>query len=96
MSEPTPDTPIKALEEAIVLADGVSNLAIRIDRGQSTVSMWLTRGQEARAQGKEWKVPADACPAIERETGVTCERLHPGVPWEVLRMQASDDERKAA
>lgn len=91
MNEPTDDSPIKALEEAIAHVHGVSNLANRINRGQSTVSMWLARGQEAQAQGREWKVPADACPAIERETGVRCERLHPGEPWEVLRMQAGTE-----
>jgi DNA-binding transcriptional regulator YdaS (Cro superfamily) len=91
----TTDTPLKALEEAIKKVDGVTNLAARIGRGQSTVSMWLTRAAESP---KEWKVPADACPAIERETGVRCERLHPGAAWEVLRMQAIDTEpeRKAA
>jgi DNA-binding transcriptional regulator YdaS (Cro superfamily) len=92
MSEHTDDTPLKALEEAIEIAKGVSNLAARIERGQSTVSMWLTRGAESP---KTWKVPADACPAIERETGVRCERLHPGAAWEVLRMQAQPEQKAA-
>lgn len=46
----------------------------------------------------QWKngdrrVPAERCPAIERETGgkVRCEDLRPDVPWDVLRMQAGGD-----
>lgn len=80
------DTPLKALEEAIVIAVGVTSLAQRIGRGQSTVSMWLTRAAEAP---NEWRVPADACPDIERETGIPCERLNPDVDWKVLRTQAA-------
>jgi hypothetical protein len=35
------------------------------------VSMWRARG----------RVPLDPAPAIERETGVRAERLHPGAKW---------------
>lgn len=40
-------------------------------------------------------VPAEHCPAIERETRrrgqvVSCEELRPDVPWCVLRENASD------
>jgi DNA-binding transcriptional regulator YdaS (Cro superfamily) len=59
---------------------GVTAFAARIGVAQSTVSMWKARG----------RVPAEACPAIERETGVRCERLRPDVPWEVLRLQCAD------
>lgn len=78
----TPDNPMTALDEAIAKADGVKNLAERIGVGQSTVSMWKARG----------RVPAENCPAIERETGVRCERLCPGVPWDVLRQQCAHCE----
>lgn len=39
----------------------------------------------------ERRVPADHCPAIERETGrlVTCEELRPDVAWAVLREQVA-------
>jgi len=73
------DSPMKALDEAIAHVDGVSVLASRIGVAQPTVSMWKARGT----------VPAEHCPAIERETGVRCERLHPSVPWDVLRMQCA-------
>lgn len=73
-----PDTPMQALDDAIAICKGVSVLADRIGVAQSTVSMWKARG----------RVPAENCPAIERETGVRCERLCPGVPWDVLRLQA--------
>jgi len=91
MHEPTSDTPLLALEEAISIVKGPTNLALRIGRRQSTVSNWLARGRETPG----WKVPADACPAIQRETGVPCERLHPGVPWEVLRQQSSEQQEAA-
>lgn len=69
---------LQALEDAIVLCDGVARFANRINVSASAPSMWKKRK----------RVPAEHCPAIERETGVICERLRPDVPWDVLRMQA--------
>lgn len=70
---------MKALDEAI--GDwSVAVFASRIGVAQSTVSMWRARG----------RVPGENCPAIERETGVRCERLRPDIPWDVLRMQAGE------
>lgn len=66
------------LDRAIRLAGGVGALADRINVAASAPSMWRTRG----------RVPAEHCPAIERETGVRCEELRPDVPWDVLRAQA--------
>lgn len=77
MDDVTPP-PMAALEEAINKAGGVGALAGRIDVAPSAPSMWRTRG----------RVPAEHCPAIERETGVRCELLRPDVAWDVLRMQA--------
>jgi len=68
-----------ALDEAIEKAGGVGALAARIVVAPSAPSMWKKRGS----------VPAEHCPAIERETGVACERLRPGVAWDVLRMQTA-------
>jgi DNA-binding transcriptional regulator YdaS (Cro superfamily) len=73
---------IKALDEAIDKAGGVGALAGRIGVAASTPSMWRARG----------RVPAENCPAIERETGVRCERLRPDIPWDVLRMQCANSE----
>lgn len=58
---------------------------------QPTISEWL-RGDR--------QVPAERCPVIERETRarggeVRCEELRSDVPWEVLRLQAAPDLRKA-
>jgi DNA-binding transcriptional regulator YdaS (Cro superfamily) len=64
-----------ALEEAVKKAEGFGALAKRIGVAASAPSMWRKRGS----------VPAEHCPAIERETGVPCERLNPSVDWGVLR-----------
>lgn len=66
---------VAALDEAIKTAGGVGALAERIGATASAPSMWRKRG----------RVPAEHCPAIERETGVRCERLRPDVDWSVLR-----------
>lgn len=68
-----------ALEEAFLVAGGVGALAARIGVSASLPSMWRKRES----------VPAEHCPAIERETGVKCERLNPRVDWSVLREQAA-------
>lgn len=69
---------MNALDQAIERAKGVGALADRVGVAPSAPSMWRKRG----------RVPAEHCPAIERETGVRCEDLRPDVPWDVLRMQA--------
>ena len=63
-------------------------LSVKGERHQ-TVQSWLKN-----------RVPADYCPAIERETrriavergdeslAVFCERLRPDIPWDVVREQA--------
>lgn len=64
-----------ALERAIERAGGPVKLAGALGVSSNLPNMWKVRG----------KVPADYCPAIERETGVTCEELRPDVAWGVLR-----------
>lgn len=66
---------MQPLEEAIQKAGGVTALASRIGVAASAPSMWKARG----------RVPAEHCPAIERETGVRCEELRPDMDWAVLR-----------
>lgn len=78
MTEPN-DTPMQALDDAVARVGGVKNLADRVGVAQPTVSMWKARR----------RVPAEYCPAIERETGVQCELLRPDVPWDVLRLRAA-------
>jgi DNA-binding transcriptional regulator YdaS (Cro superfamily) len=91
-AEPTgkPDNMV-ALDEAIEKVGGVGVLAQRIGaRAQSVVSMWRARGS----------VPAEYCPAIERETGIPCERLNPKVDWATVRQNpdpaANEDQARAA
>lgn len=71
----TPEDNMTALDEAIDIAGGVGALASRIGVAASAPSMWRKRKS----------VPAEYCPAIERETGIPCERLRAGVAWDVLR-----------
>lgn len=59
-----------ALDLAIERAGGVAKLALSIGRRPNVVSNWRARG-----------VPEDACPDIERETGVLVEALRPELPW---------------
>lgn len=76
--EDTQTPEMQALDEAIQKAGGVGALATRIGLEYgSTVSNWKARG----------RVPAEYCPAIERETGVRCERLCRGPDWAFLRLQ---------
>lgn len=77
---------MEALDEAIQKAGSVAALASRINVAASAPSMWKSRG----------RVPAEHCPAIERETGVRCERLRPDVAWDVLRIQAGEGEPAAS
>lgn len=85
MDDVIPDD-MKALEEAIDVAGGVGALASRIGVAASAPSMWRKRES----------IPAEHCPAIERETGVRCERLNPRVAWDVLRAQAGGAEQQQA
>ncbi|WP_084362445.1 transcriptional regulator [Caldimonas taiwanensis] len=79
------------LERAISICGGVTALASAIGVASSAPSMWKSRR----------KVPAEHCPAIERETrrrghAVTCEELRPDVAWDVLRHQAAPLHHEAA
>lgn len=74
------------LERAIAAAGGVGALAARVGAAASGPSMWKARG----------RVPAEYCPAIERETGVKCEDLRPDVAWDVLRLQAGGQAEPAS
>lgn len=79
------------LERAIEAAGGVVALASAIGVSDSAPHMWRKRG----------KVPAEHCPAIERETRriadergdqsliVTCEDLRPDIDWSVVRQNAT-------
>lgn len=77
---------MEAFLEAIKVAGSRADLADRVGVAHSTVGMWVFRK----------KVPAEHCPAIERETGVVCERLRPDVPWYVLRGTAKRARKQVA
>jgi DNA-binding transcriptional regulator YdaS (Cro superfamily) len=92
-------TPKEALEKAIDVATSQTALAAAIGGDVKTghVYYWLKKGG----------VPAEYCPAIERECRriahekgdatliVTCEELCPDVAWGVLRHQATDTPAEA-
>lgn len=75
-----------ATERAIRILGGTVNAARLLqvkDERHQTVQSWLRH-----------RVPAEHCPAIERETRakdevVTCEELRPDIPWAVLREQVA-------
>lgn len=63
-----------ALERACDIAGGSTKLAIALGKRKAVISQWKTT-----------RVPAEACPDIERLTGVRCEELRSDVNWSVLR-----------
>ena len=67
---------IKAsLQAAIEKAGGRSALARTLAlSGPAVIYQW-----------QQTRVPAEQCPAIERETGIQCELLRPDVDWAFLR-----------
>ena len=75
-----------ALDKAVEYFKGQGALARAIGVFPQTVHNWMVRG----------RVPAEHCPAIERETAgqVTCEQLRPDVDWGYLR--ATRCEQQAA
>ncbi|MBY0455241.1 MAG: helix-turn-helix domain-containing protein [Burkholderiaceae bacterium] len=67
---------VSALNEAICKAGGLAAFSAGIGAPSSgAVKQWRISGS----------IPADYCPAIERITGVVCERLRPKVDWGYLR-----------
>src|SRR5690606_7058835 len=65
---------MEALEEAISVCGSVAALAEGIGVVRGAVSNWKKIG----------RIPAEHCPAIERETGVRCEQLRTDIDWSVL------------
>lgn len=84
---PPTETPQDAARAAVKVLGGVVSAARILevkDYRYQTVQSWLAN-----------RVPAEYCPAIERETRargepIVCERLRPDVPWEVLREQTQE------
>jgi len=80
-------TPLQAARIAVQVMGGPVNTAKLLNvRGwrYQTVQSWLAN-----------RVPAEYCPAIERETvrlgtPVRCEQLRPDVEWGVLRDRPSE------
>lgn len=60
---------------------------------QAARKLGLERYQTAQSWTRN-RVPAEYCPAIERETQrrVRCEEMRPDIPWDVLRQQAANGE----
>ena len=80
-------SPLDALNKAIDICDvGVGGFAALLGARQSVVSNWRAR----LASGEQSVIPAEWCPAIERETAgrVRCEWLNPDFDWAYLRGSA--------
>lgn len=72
------------IHRAAAVLGSQTRLAVLLGVTKAAVSQWSTSGR---------RVPAEHCPAIERETAargapVTCEELRPDVDWSVLRTRA--------
>lgn len=76
-----------ALKKAIDIVGGPSKMAALLGVSAQAVCFW---------RDEKRRLPAEHCPAIERETGgeVTCEQLRPDVDWGYLR--ATRCEQQAA
>lgn len=62
------NTPI---DEAIKAAGGITSMSRALAlSGHAVIQQWKRNG-----------IPDEHCPAIERLTGVTCERLRPDLTW---------------
>ena len=66
------------IRNAVETVGGAQKLADQIGVPVQSVYFWLSGAR---------RIPADYCPAIERETehAVRCEDLRPDVDWGVLR-----------
>lgn len=74
------------IDKAVSIVGTQTALASRLGVVQGAIQNWILRN----------RVPAEHCPAIERETGgaVRCEDLRPDIPWEVLRLQCGEGDKK--
>lgn len=66
-------TPIK---RAAQIAGGAAEIAKIADVSIQAAYQWINGNRP---------VPAERAPLIERATGVRCEELCPGVPWDIIR-----------
>ncbi|QWP79203.1 helix-turn-helix domain-containing protein [Lysobacter sp. K5869] len=74
MSEPHP------LEVAVSLIGGQAATGRLLDVSQSLVAQWIARVRDPNGKlGRP--LPEEYCPALERASGVRCERLLPEVVW---------------
>ncbi|MBS0339821.1 MAG: helix-turn-helix domain-containing protein [Proteobacteria bacterium] len=71
--------------QALLVVGTHRELAKRIGVSIAAPGNWVLRG----------RVPAEHCPAIERETGVRCEVIRPDIPWGVLRAQPASRKAKS-
>ena len=79
------------IRHAVETVGGAKKLAYKIGVPVQSVYFWLSGAR---------RIPADYCPAIERETerAVRCEQLRPDVDWSVLRgttVNHEEGERRA-
>lgn len=63
---------MRPIVEAVKAAGGQAALGRIIGASKAQVNQWVHYNDP---------VPPARCPAIEAETGITCERLRPDVEW---------------
>lgn len=76
---------LQGFYQALLVVGTHRELAKRIGVSIAAPGNWVLRG----------RVPAEHCPAIERETGVRCEVIRPDIPWGVLRAQPAARKAKS-
>lgn len=76
------------LDKAARIVGTQAELARRLGISKGALNQWKDDGR---------RIPAEYCPAIERETAgaVRCEEMRPDVAWDVLREQAAPPEAAA-
>jgi DNA-binding transcriptional regulator YdaS (Cro superfamily) len=67
------DTPIQRAAKAV---GGAAELARISEVSVQAAYQWISGARP---------VPAERAPLIERASGVPCEELCPGVPWDIVR-----------
>jgi DNA-binding transcriptional regulator YdaS (Cro superfamily) len=77
---------ITPIQRAAKIAGGAAELARIADVSVQAAYQWINGNRP---------VPAERAPLIERSTGVRCEELCPGVPWDIIRAEAPASDAAA-
>ena len=89
-------TVLDAFNEAIEKMNDASGRGglTRLAVGTDCTVQQLSNLRARRANKPNESLPADICPAIERLTGVMCERLCPDADWSFIRGTGCNESDK--